>query len=156
MSYSDFTEVGSRLAAELKEKHGCDAVVAVTHMRIPNDRLVAQIPGIDLVLGGHDHNYAHEVLGSTTLVKSGSDFRDLSVIRLSRKAEGGVTIKVERHSITSEVPQDKEMTAVVFKWAGEMERQMDNRLGGSAVDLDCRFTSVRTRETNIANFIADR
>jgi len=32
---------------------------------------------------------------------------------------------------------------------------MDEIIGQTAVDLDCRFTSVRTRETNIGNFVTD-
>lgn len=148
--------MGERLAAELREKHGCDAVVAVTHMRMPNDRIAAQIKGVDLVLGGHDHAYVDEVVDGTRIVKSGSDFRDLSVVRISKKEGGGITTAVERHTITSEVPEDEEMAGVVSKWAGEMEKKMELRIGGTAIDLECRFQCVRTRETNAANFIADR
>ena len=31
-------------------------VLALTHMRLPNDlRLASGVPGLDAVLGGHDH-----------------------------------------------------------------------------------------------------
>lgn len=34
-------------------------VLALTHMRLPNDlKLAAAVPGIDAVLGGHDHEYS--------------------------------------------------------------------------------------------------
>jgi len=37
---------------------GCDYVIALTHMRTPNDRKLAEnVDEIDLVLGGHDHCY---------------------------------------------------------------------------------------------------
>jgi 5'-nucleotidase len=37
---------------------GCDIIVALTHMRFPNDiRLAENTKGIDLILGGHDHVY---------------------------------------------------------------------------------------------------
>ena len=37
---------------------GCEYVVALTHMRTPNDiRLAESVPEIDLILGGHDHVY---------------------------------------------------------------------------------------------------
>ena len=37
---------------------GAEFVVALTHMRGPNDRRLAeQATGIDLILGGHDHDY---------------------------------------------------------------------------------------------------
>lgn len=38
-------------------------IIALTHMRVPNDRLLAeQVPGIDLILGGHDHIIISEVV----------------------------------------------------------------------------------------------
>ena len=36
-------------------------MVALTHMRGPNDRRLAeQATGVDLILGGHDHDYFTE------------------------------------------------------------------------------------------------
>ena len=39
---------------------GADIVVALTHMRWPNDRKVAREVDVDIVLGGHDHDYIVE------------------------------------------------------------------------------------------------
>lgn len=37
---------------------GCDYVIALTHMRNPNDvKLAENVDEIDLILGGHDHIY---------------------------------------------------------------------------------------------------
>ena len=37
---------------------GADLVIALTHMRIPNDKkLLESDADIDLILGGHDHHY---------------------------------------------------------------------------------------------------
>ena len=37
---------------------GADYVIALTHMRWPNDiRLAENVEDIDLILGGHDHDY---------------------------------------------------------------------------------------------------
>lgn len=44
------------VARNLKEIQGCKIVVALTHMRTPNDiRLAKEVDEIDLILGGHDH-----------------------------------------------------------------------------------------------------
>jgi hypothetical protein len=52
VDYVDFSEEGARLAAELRGEGRADLVVALTHMREPNDvRLAEGVPGIDLVLG---------------------------------------------------------------------------------------------------------
>ena len=54
--YEDFVDVGNHLAKKLKDELGCDIVIALTHMRNPNDiRLANKAQNIDLILGGHDH-----------------------------------------------------------------------------------------------------
>ena len=54
--YEDFVDVGNHLATKLKDELGCDIVIALTHMRNPNDiRLANKTKQIDLILGGHDH-----------------------------------------------------------------------------------------------------
>ena len=57
VTYSDYVESGQALAKELRGK-GCQFIIALTHMRTPNDlRLAANASEIDLILGGHDHVY---------------------------------------------------------------------------------------------------
>src|SRR3990167_10028167 len=86
--YEDFVACGTRLAQQLREDYSCDLVIALTHMRIPNDRrLAALVPGIDLVLGGHDHLFAIEKVGETLVVKSGTDFLCISQIQLEPVSE---------------------------------------------------------------------
>lgn len=69
-------------------------VIALTHMRLQHDKKFAEeVPGIDLVLGGHDHEYHslsidHKLKNEATivqnkvvpLVKSATDFKDMSEI----------------------------------------------------------------------------
>jgi 5'-nucleotidase len=87
--FEDPKECGRRLAAALKAgATPCDIVIALTHQRMPNDRALAlAVDGIDLVLGGHDHDYASDLsLGPdhAPVVKSGSDFRTLSRLTVTR------------------------------------------------------------------------
>ena len=58
IEYTDFVTEGRKLAMELRQQ-GADIVVAMTHMREPNDRRLATECGdiIDIILGGHDHHY---------------------------------------------------------------------------------------------------
>ena len=85
--------------AEKLRGEGCTLIIALTHMRIHHDlKLAEQVPGIDIVLGGHDHFYKLEAVeqkikqdGWTQakkekmipVVKSGSDFLDFSVINIT-------------------------------------------------------------------------
>ncbi len=97
LEYRDFVTEGRKVASKLRED-GADLVIALTHMREPNDvKLAAEAPEIDLVLGGHDHHYVvhHTPPASvggadsqdptaigTVVVKSGCDFRNLTLIRV--------------------------------------------------------------------------
>merc|ERR1719163_33230 len=56
-TYIDHIQEGRRLAKELRAQ-GAELVLALTHMRMPNDvRLAEEVFEIDAVLGGHDHEY---------------------------------------------------------------------------------------------------
>ena len=39
-------------------------IIAITHQDMPDDvRLVQEVPGIDLVIGGHDHLFMQQQVG---------------------------------------------------------------------------------------------
>ena len=63
----------------MKEEHGCDIIIAINHMRIPNDQNMAAsntTDVVDLIFGGHDHTYHVELNPDTDvhITKSASDF----------------------------------------------------------------------------------
>lgn len=153
--YEDFVGCARRLAAVLKAE-GADMLVAVTHMRVPNDeRLAREAPELDLILGGHDHSYVVTDVNGVTIVKSGTDFRDLTEIKGVPRPRGGWIFSTVRHAITTELPEDPAVKAVVDEYAAGMAAQMDRPIGETAVDLDARFQSIRTSETNVGNFVTD-
>jgi len=52
-------------------------------MRAPNERKLARaVPGIDLVLGGHDHVFISELVNDTLFLKSGTDFEEFTDLEL--------------------------------------------------------------------------
>lgn len=87
LTFQDFVEAGRELCALLRQK-GATLIIALTHMRSPNDLLLAKSQpddgsGIDLILGGHDHDwYGAKQVGNVVIAKSGSDFRDLCRLRI--------------------------------------------------------------------------
>lgn len=73
--YEDFVECADRIATVLREKR-CDFVVALTHMRQPDDdRLAMEARDVDIVLGGHDHVLCTKLVNGRFIVKSGTDFK---------------------------------------------------------------------------------
>lgn len=61
--FLDPIQVGRDISRELRAA-GADLIVALTHMRQPNDDAVAAglQDSVDLVLGGHDHDASIEMV----------------------------------------------------------------------------------------------
>jgi 5'-nucleotidase/UDP-sugar diphosphatase len=56
------------------QQAGADVIIALTHLPIAEDRSLArQVPGIHLILGGHDHDPITWYEGATLIHKSGYD-----------------------------------------------------------------------------------
>ena len=58
-------------------------------------------------------------------------------------------------AVDAALPLEPAMAAVVARFSALIEAKMKKVLGISLVPLDCRFSSVRTRETNLGNMVAD-
>jgi len=82
--YLDFLIVAKKWTKRLKEEHKCDLVIALTHMRNPNDFYLAEnCPDLDIILGGHDHIRLVEKVNGIYVIKSGTDFREFSAVTLN-------------------------------------------------------------------------
>ncbi|XP_046842801.1 mannosylglucosyl-3-phosphoglycerate phosphatase-like isoform X2 [Xenia sp. Carnegie-2017] len=156
IEYHNFIDVGNQLCSELRQK-GCDFIIALTHMRQPNDiKLAENVSEIDLILGGHDHFYGVKEINGTKIFKSGTDFRNFSEIEVSfSSTDGSYDIQYKRHDITQDVPENPEIKAIVNKYLDVLAEKMESVLGSIEVELDGRFQSIRTRETNLGNLVAD-
>ena len=110
--HTDSAEAADLAVHHLREKERCEAVVALTHMdQVEDERLAREVVGLDLVLGGHDHGYSAKRVGSQGIwvVKSGTEFRHLSVIKLAFSTSMSEQVKltnvdVEKEDVTSSVP----------------------------------------------------
>jgi len=157
--YNDFVSEGRKLAKYLKDKEKVDYVIALTHMRSPNDcRLAENVDEIDLILGGHDHDYDVRKVNGKFIIKSGTDFRTFSKIDLVFNAVNNneVVIKVQEVEVTStEFFEDEGLKTKLDKYSEVIEGKMDTVLGQFSCDLDGRFASIRTQETNLGNFVCD-
>ncbi|UZJ56451.1 hypothetical protein CBS101457_005771 [Exobasidium rhododendri] len=176
-----------------KGEQRCDIVIALTHCRLPNDIDLANElgatksassneHGVDLVLGGHDHTYyigkgVDEYKGEEwhtdmpglekdtdcLLVKSGTDFHDLSEIKLeiSREEEGKVRrrrivgVKVQRHSTKPSDPTFPELKEHIDELIERVDNATGQAVAFSLTPLDCRMEQVRTEESATGNLIAD-
>ncbi|EEH16725.1 hypothetical protein PABG_06812 [Paracoccidioides brasiliensis Pb03] len=156
--YKSATATANEVVPVLREQ-GAELIVAVTHQREPNDNKLAQNtpPGlIDIVLGGHDHFYEHSVINSTHVLRSGTDFKQLSYIEAWRKTDGsGWDYSITRRDVVRTIPEDPATVELVAKLTSALKSKLQKPIGYTANPLDARFTTVRRNESNIGNFVCD-
>ncbi|KAH6714203.1 5'-nucleotidase [Leptodontidium sp. MPI-SDFR-AT-0119] len=157
--YKSVSAVAKELVPGLRAQ-GAEIIVAVTHQREPNDnKLAEKIPDglIDIVLGGHDHYYNHSIINGTHVLRSGSDFKQLSYIEARR--QGGSSKKwnfrIIRRDAMSSIAEDTETLKLTEKLTTSLKAKLGKPLGYTMSPLDARFTTVRLKESNMGNFICD-
>lgn len=179
--YEDFVDRGRELAVMLKsDPHNVDYVIALTHFRKPNDILLADsVPEIDLILGGHDHDYGIFKRPNCTIIKSGTDFREFSLIKLKISPEyfkqkqlnpdskqhsaNQTTQTTSKPFVGQEIERikcigyepDAQLSQKLDKFVTSIDEKMSQVLAQFNCDLDGRFASIRNYETNLGNFVTD-
>lgn len=155
--FEDYVVVAKRILDGWRTYNPVDLVVALTHMRVNNDtRLMAEVPEIDLVLGGHDHHYEVKQVGETTFCKSGTDFREFTVLTINfTRTHGRPNVSHKRVPITGDITPDPDLEQKLSKYINEMGEKMKMKIGETAVPLDGRFTTIRREESNLGNLIVD-
>ncbi|KDR81434.1 hypothetical protein GALMADRAFT_239326 [Galerina marginata CBS 339.88] len=139
--------------------------------------------GVDIVLGGHDHiyfvgrgvtswenfNIEGEVLGAESdngdvlVIKSGSDFRDLSEIslRLTSTPKHSIRRMViseiigRRHTIEPGYRSSITMTNLLKDLLGSVSSALKAPVCKTAVLLDVRSSYIRVQESPVTNWFAD-
>ncbi|PHH68131.1 hypothetical protein CDD82_812 [Ophiocordyceps australis] len=188
--------VARRVASHLRRVEKCHLVIAVTHMRLVEDLAVAADAvsadeRVDLVLGGHDHhvlrrgstdgNADPQVLqtgledcdapvtdfqGLLRIVKSGTDWRGLSVVRLEvEKSQNGngviSSMSVKQISDLTQLPNyhqivpSPKMLLTLQATHKKIEALVTQPLLYTHVPLEGRTHIVRRQETNLGNMLAD-
>ncbi|RPA77342.1 Metallo-dependent phosphatase [Ascobolus immersus RN42] len=145
-------------ASKVLKEQGAEVIVVVSHMREPNDVKLAesvQKGTVDLILGGHDHHYAHQLINGTHILRSGCDFKNLSYIELHRSASGGWDFNITRRNLRTSIPEHKETRELVDKLTSGPSRKLKTPIGTTLCPLDAKFVTVRARESNLGNFVTD-
>ncbi|MBF0305795.1 MAG: 5'-nucleotidase C-terminal domain-containing protein, partial [Alphaproteobacteria bacterium] len=161
LTFSDPLDAARTAVAALRSA-GADVVVALTHLDLEQDRaLVRAVPGIDLVLGGHDHAPASVDEGHGLIVKAGQDARWLTVVELAierKDTPKGPSVEVVpswRMIANHRVTPHPELALAVAAQAAVLDAELGTRIGVTATDLDSLESNVRTRETSFGNLITD-
>lgn len=156
LQIADFCKTAQELIPRMRAA-GANTIVAVTHMFMHQDKQLARCaPGIDLILGGHEHTLLQSSANGTPIFKMWADAREVGKFDLYIDTKSGKLASMDWQIIrvTDQIPDAPEFAPVVAKYKSLLD-QLEVRVGATAVPLDALSYSVRTKETDIGNFIAD-
>jgi 2',3'-cyclic-nucleotide 2'-phosphodiesterase (5'-nucleotidase family) len=141
---------------------GADFIVALTHLDWAQEReLARRVPGIGLMLTGHDHIAASVFVGNTLLVQAGADAHWLGVVDVmldyvEKNGKKRLMTNYEWHMrSTLGVQDDPVIAARVQGYNALLDEQLNRVIGKTSTRLDTRRLTVRTGESAFANVIAD-
>ena len=116
--YTPAVDAAREQLAQLQGK--VDAVIALTHLSLADDQnLVTQVPGIDLVLGGHEHEnwLLRRGAAFTPIVKADANVRTVAVVTLTfARAPARPTVAARFDVLDQNIRQDPSVQGAVQKW----------------------------------------
>lgn len=141
-----------------------DVVFGITHLNMEqDDTLARKVPGMPLIMGGHEHQNMSRQVGGTFIAKADANVKTLYLHWCRWDFE---TRKMEIWSqlmpVTDAIPADPAVDAVVRKWEGFGDACMEaqgyqpyDTIGFAFSPLDGRDASMRTSQTNLGFLICD-
>jgi 2',3'-cyclic-nucleotide 2'-phosphodiesterase (5'-nucleotidase family) len=158
IQFEDPFAVTEKMIPRLKAQQ-VDLIIALTHLRINDDRRLAELyPDIDFIVGGHDHEAMVEVVGKTLITKAGANAIGLGMIGIKaiRTTDGWVIQKNwKRVDVNPKITRaSPAVTAALAPYVEQME-PFQKVVGTTEVPLDVREDTVREKESNFGNYLAD-
>ena len=159
--YGDFFESAVKTYDILKTE--CDFVVGITHLnKVDDAKLAEMLPGVKLLMGGHDHDNMIERVGATTIAKADANAKTAYVHTISFDTKTKIAlVQSKLRKIDESIPQDSAVAVVVKKWDDIMDVSL-KKVGMDRNDvvsqifepLDGRESSMRNTHTNLGDLIA--
>ncbi len=164
----DVFGIAYRTVDSLRTKEGAQVVICLSHLGSLNDKAVAaNIPGIDVIVGGHDHFLFEQPVtvpnprGGTTLVlQAGSYYEHIG--KLSLHVENGVvTVNgYQMLNVDASIPKVAEIQGVVDVLKTGIVQQYGDVyhavVGVAAVDLNKNYDPASPiRDSQLGDLVTD-
>jgi 5'-nucleotidase len=165
IDYGDFerrVEAARRLVRSLRGR-GAELIVALTHQELAEDvRLAERVPGIDRIVGGHEHVALEREVGECWITKADADAATAVVVDVVR-APAGIETSHRLVALDASVPPDPDLLGEVARWLARLDERVREATGRRLLDvvaatehaLEGIEPAIRGRETALGNFLAD-
>lgn len=172
IEFSSYIDAAEEAVAAF-EAAGVNKVIALTHLGyndsadFDNDILLSEVPGIDVIVGGHSHTelLAPVVRTNSTsgdpvvIVQAGATNKYLGELDVTFDAEGVVQTQAGTLHLVANAAADAEATELLQPFKDQVDLRSQESIGATAgVVLSATrntVASVRSAETNLGNLITD-
>ena len=176
ITFTDPSEAVAREIAAL-DAAGVDRVIVLSHSGLNVDkRIAAEVPGIDLIVGGHSHTLLSNSIegaadsypvmvenagGTTPIVQAGAYGKFLGKINVTFNDAGDVVdLAGDTGIIDASVAKDPAMDARVAELAKPLDEIRQKKVGDTTVAIDGSRETCRSQECTmgvlVANAMLDR
>jgi 5'-nucleotidase len=149
----------AREMVQALRKQGARLIIAVTHIGTVMDReLAAEVDGIDIIFGGHSHNYqlTVEKVNKTLIVNGGE--KGGALVRLDVVLDkNNRIIPASADYVLIPVTADIEKHAAVAAQLTQYRKQLPEAIvvGRTEKEWDLSRTALRSRESAVADMVTD-
>ncbi len=153
-----FSTPESAVRKYIRELKGrADIIIVLSHCGFQADKeLAARVPGIDVIVGGHSHTkiLQPDRVGQTIIVQAWEHAKALGILNLRIKDGKVAGFDGELQEISPAIgAPDRQVQDIVARYERQVDSLLQRAIGQTGVDLD--GADVRTRETNLGDFVAD-
>lgn len=154
--YRDYISVAKEFISWVKSQPiQPDLIVALTHMNLKHDLRLAQfVPELDLILGGHDHEFMHLTKNGTPILKSGTNWQYATHVEVNFDSQGKPVIRYKAIPISKDIIPSNDFDDIIALHK-EITTKDQTPIAFTSYALDGRSQVLRTRETNMSQLIGD-
>jgi len=144
---------------KLLKSAGADVIVALSHIGYKKDvALAKQVKGIDLIFGGHSHEYVKKMghIGKTAIVNGGE--QGVQVIKVDIPLDENLNVLHKEVKMTKvPVPDTPDANAAIVAKVQAYKKDFPKAvvLGRTKTAWNLSSDEVRRHESNVANLVND-
>jgi 5'-nucleotidase len=136
---------------------GAELVVGITHQTIQADRsLLSRESRLDLILGGHEHEWHDSVVSGRHVVKADANSRTAQFVTLWG-GKGAWRQAVGLVKMDNRLPDDTAVAEIVDRWDDSLRARLgpERVIAGTAVPIDARDEISRQQESVLGDLVTD-
>ena len=149
----------AKMMVKLLREQGVNVIVALSHIGYKQDRVLAkQVKGIDLIFGGHSHEYVKKIgrINKTAIVNGGE--QGIQIIKVDIPLDKNLKvlnkeIKMTKIPVTNALLADQKIEERVTKYQASFPAAIV--LGQTEIPWNLSSDEIRKSESSVANMVND-